>query len=221
MIYIYHISISEEKHELLLQKFLSSFPLDFQQKIRSYRRWQDAQLSLLGRLLLNHGIQKNTQLKKVQSKMLFNKYNKPYFEDKEINFNISHSGEIVVCAISETDTIGVDIEIMNEININDFKFQMTANEWSTIVRATDQQMAFYNYWTQKEAVIKAHGKGLSIPLKSFEVIANTTVIETETFYTLKVDIEENYLCSVASEKQLLNEQIIIKKISIEDILIHS
>ncbi|MEM6685369.1 MAG: 4'-phosphopantetheinyl transferase superfamily protein [Bacteroidota bacterium] len=218
MIYIYYAFISEKNHGLLLQKFLSNFPLDFQQKILSYRRWQDAQLSLLGRLLLSQGVLKNSQLKTVNSKILFNEYNKPYFEGKEINFNISHSGEIVVCAISETDTIGVDIEIINEININDFKSQMTTSEWNSVVYATDQQVAFYNYWTQKEAVVKTHGKGLSIPLQSFEINDNTTTIEAETFYTYEVDLEENYLCYVAYKQQIENQQMIIKKIAIQDIL---
>ncbi len=218
MIYIFYSYISEKNHGLLLQKFLSNFPLDFQQKILSYRRWQDAQLSLLGRLLLNQGILKNSQLKTVNSKILFNDYNKPYFEDKEINFNISHSGEIVICAISEPYTIGVDIEVMNTININDFKSQMTTNEWNLIVNATNQKVAFYNYWTQKEAVVKAHGKGLSIPLQSFEIKDNATSVDAKMFYTSKVDLEEDYMCYIAYEQEINTDNVIVKKIAIEDIL---
>lgn len=218
MIYIFYSYISEKNHGLLLQKFLSNFPLDFQQKILSYRRWQDAQLSLLGRLLLNQGILKNSQLKTVNSKILFNDYNKPYFEDKEINFNISHSGEIVICAISEPYTIGVDIEVMNTININDFKSQMTVNEWNLIVNTTNQKVAFYNYWTQKEAVVKAHGKGLSIPLQSFEIKDNATSVDAKMFYTSKVDLEEDYMCYIAYGQEINTDNVIVKKIAIEDIL---
>ncbi|WP_430412916.1 4'-phosphopantetheinyl transferase family protein [Kordia sp.] len=220
MIYIYYTHISEQKHELLLQNFLPNFPLDFQQKIRSYRRWQDAQSSVLGRLLLKYGISKNKHLKTVNSKILFNTYNKPYFENKEVNFNISHSGEIVICAISESHDIGIDIETMNTININDFKMQMTDYEWNLINNASDQQAAFYNYWTQKEAVVKAHGKGLSIPLQSFEIKANTTEMDSKLFYTSKIKLAEKYTCYVASTREISKENSDVHTISIEDILLN-
>ena len=82
----------------------------------------------------------------------------------------------------------------------------------------DQQKAFYNYWTQKEAVVKAHGKGLSIPLQSFEIKDNTTIIDTKTFYASKINLEEKYMCYVAYGQEINKDNIIIKRIDMDDIL---
>ena len=72
--------------------------------------------------------------------------------------------------------IGIDIEKIEPIKISDFKSQMTNNEWESVNNSKDTERSFFCYWSQKEAVIKTHGKGLTIPLKSFEVQNNKTTI---------------------------------------------
>lgn len=132
-------------------------------------------------------------------KVHYTRYNKPYFEDHVIQFNISHSGEIVVCAITDATEIGIDIEIITDVAIDDFKIQMTKNEWNKISNSNDQKNAFFEYWTQKEAVIKAHGHGLTIPLQSFEIIDNQTRIQGEKFYLKEIKIDEKYKCTISSK----------------------
>ncbi len=196
MIKIFHANIEHAVHKKLLQTYLHSFPQEFRAKILSYRRWQDAQLSLLGRLLLRHGL-KTIEKANLENDLQYTDYNKPYFKNNEITFNISHSGNIVVCAISERHEVGIDIEIMDSINIQDFKLQMTNNEWTTIVNATNKQTAFYNYWTQKEAVVKAGGKGLSTNLISFEIKNNFVKLDNNTFFVQNVEINKEYKTSLA------------------------
>ena len=77
MIYIYYAYISEENHENLLENEISRFSFDFQEKIKRYRRWQDAQLSLLGRILLLKGIKENYNQDYQNKKIQYTKYNKP------------------------------------------------------------------------------------------------------------------------------------------------
>ena len=60
---------------------------------------QDAQLSLLGRVLLAKGVeQMNCSFDK--SDIKYTPYNKPYFDSIDVRFNISHSGKVVVCALT-------------------------------------------------------------------------------------------------------------------------
>lgn len=74
------------------------------------------------------------------------------------HFNSSHAGEVVICAFSNTYELGIDIEEIKDIELDAFKDQRTANEWRAVVQAESKQEAFYEYWTKKEAVIKAwHG----------------------------------------------------------------
>ena len=197
MIHIYYSYISEEHHEILLEKFSTKFSVDFQEKIKRFRRWQDAQLSLLGRVLLFNGISEIYGNDCHFNEIKYTKYNKPYFEGSPIKFSISHSGEIVVCALSNEHEIGIDIEEILDIEIADFKSQMTESEWNKIAFSNNKKDSFFDYWTQKESVIKAHGTGLSTPLKSFEIIDDTTIIAGETFFLHKIDIDEQYKCFIS------------------------
>ena len=127
----------------------------------------------------------------------YTRYNKPFFSNLDLKFNISHSGNLVLCAISEIFDIGIDVELMNDIDIENFRNQMTLYEWKKISQGKCRKIAFYEYWTEKEAVLKAIGKGLSVPLKSFEVKNNLVKIDNYTFFIQKVEINKEYKISLA------------------------
>lgn len=209
MIHIYYAYLSEKNHENLLKTNMQKFPKDYQDKIKNFRRWQDAQSSILGRLLLYKGIKKINKIDIQYDDLKYTKYQKPYLENSSLKFNISHSGEIVVCALCNNYEIGIDIEIMTSIELLDFKGQMTSKEWDSILSSNNSKKSFFEYWTQKEAVIKAHGSGLAIDLQSFEILNNTTQIKDEKFFLKKIMIDENYKCYIAQNVNI--NQISIKK----------
>ena len=107
----------------------------------------------------------------------YNQYGKPSlapeFSSTLLNFNLSHSGSMALFAITRNMEIGVDVERVH----SDFEYEEIAkrffsvNEVATLrTIPTEKKLeAFYNCWTRKEAYIKAHGKGLSLPLDSFDV----------------------------------------------------
>ncbi|REG91603.1 4'-phosphopantetheinyl transferase family protein [Flavobacterium aquicola] len=206
MIYIYYAFISENNHEKLMQEFLLRFPIDFQNKIKSYQRWEDAQLSLLGRILLYRGTDNFNGTYK-ETSVKYTKYKKPYFGEDKVCFNISHSGEIVVCAVTNVCDIGIDIELQRDIQIQDFQSEMTEGEWIKISTSFNKKGSFYNYWTQKEAVIKGGGKGLSVPLKSFEISKNIAIVENKKFFLKEIKLDSKYKCHIATSK-LVNEKYI-------------
>ncbi|MBP4137074.1 4'-phosphopantetheinyl transferase family protein [Flavobacterium geliluteum] len=216
MIYIYYSYLSKENHESLLKNDLPKFPLDYQEKIKRYRRWQDAQLSLLGRILLFNGIEEIYKQNPHDKVIKHTKYSKPYFDNDLIRFNISHSGDIVVCALSDKHEIGIDVEIVTEIEIDEFKSQMTEIERNNVMLSSNIKDSFFDYWTQKEAVIKAHGNGLSIPLKSFEILDNTTKIDDEKYYLKELKIDKKYKCYISLKMDI--SEISIKKHIINPII---
>ena len=196
MTHIVYSYILQKNHNRLLQEFLENFPSDFQEKILKYKNWEDAQLSLLGRLLLKYGLRKINKAY-LDKELHYSKYNKPYLLNSEVRFNISHSGDIVVCAITDSNDIGIDIEKIYEINVNDFKSQLTAAEWKQLKSSDNTKNTFFKYWTKKEAVIKANGMGLSLPLNSFDIVNNHTSLNEENFFIKEIELDLDYKCHLA------------------------
>lgn len=191
-----------DKHEALLEKHLPEFPGSYQQKIRQFRYREDAQRSLAGRLLLYRAMQDIYHIDCLKTELSYNAFGKPYFEQKPVRFNISHSGDVVICALSSGNEIGIDIELMLPLDPEDFRGQMTEREWEYIAASSDKMVAFYDYWTQKEAVIKAQGRGLSTPLDKFEVRNRKTLLRGQAFFLEQLTVDRQYRCHVAATEQI-------------------
>ncbi len=93
-----------------------------------------------------------------------------------VHFNMAHSGERAVYAISKNRPVGIDIEYLDR----GIAFERVARrffapaEFDALqkVPATRRRRAFFALWTGKEAVIKATGRGLSQSLARFEIAAD-------------------------------------------------
>ncbi|MEI3790604.1 MULTISPECIES: 4'-phosphopantetheinyl transferase family protein [unclassified Chryseobacterium] len=204
--------IDEQKHQYLLHKYSKICTEEFNAKILKYRRWQDAQLSLLGRVLLQYGLENHFDIKDYEIDRTTNY--KPFLKNQDLHFNISHAGNIVVCGISKF-SIGIDIEYIDpKISYNDFKSQITINEFNKMHFSGDKARSFFTYWTEKEAVIKAHGKGLLIPLQSFEVFQGQTLIDKEKFYLKEIFIHQEYQCCIASNNDIRKQNIQLEQINL-------
>lgn len=206
MLTLLHTDLNEYK--ISIKQYAHTFPPTFQQKIQALRRPQDQQAAILGRLLLKKEME--TQMKEpINWKNLhYNKFGKPYWKDSKVEFNIAHAQELVVCVFQKEHPIGIDIEKVRPIEIEDFRNQMTEKEWYRVQSAKDQERAFFEYWTQKEAVIKANGKGLSLGLKTWELDDNlsSVILENETWYVQAVEMHPDYCCHIATT-QLITEKI--------------
>jgi len=107
----------------------------------------------------------------------YNSFGKPVLvgqtETEKINFNVSHSGDLGLFAVTRQREIGVDIEYV----VPEFATLEIAEKFFSAGEVTalrnlppnDLIEGFFNCWVRKEAYIKALGKGLSIPLDQFEV----------------------------------------------------
>jgi len=146
---------------------LDRLPDVLQPKILRFRRWEDAHAALLGKLLLQLALKANDFPHTLQQ-LCYTAEAKPYFPAGP-NFNISHSGNRVVCALSTAGRVGIDIEAIKPLSFDDFQTQFTPNEWLAIRGAADPVAAFYRFWTAKESLIKADGRGLGIPLLELDV----------------------------------------------------
>ncbi len=112
-----------------------------------------------------------------QLRFSYNPYGKPdlapEFDGHGLRFNMSHSHEVTLIAITRGREIGLDIELIRP----DLAYEQIARrffspgEVATLLALPPnlRQEAFFVCWTRKEAYIKARGEGLSYPLDQFEV----------------------------------------------------
>ncbi len=105
----------------------------------------------------------------------YSKAGKPSLDsgNGELEFNVSHSGEVALLAFTRRRALGVDVEQIRE----NFDHEAIAGRFFSSLE--QQQLAslppaerysgFFRCWTRKEAYIKAEGTGLSLPLQQFDV----------------------------------------------------
>jgi 4'-phosphopantetheinyl transferase len=88
-----------------------------------------------------------------------------------LHFNLSHSGEWIVAAFSFLSEIGIDIECRKrtprmESIVRHFFHPDEIETWCS-TSDTEQKTLFFQYWTMKEALLKATGDGLYASTKDF------------------------------------------------------
>jgi 4'-phosphopantetheinyl transferase len=92
---------------------------------------------------------------------------------RQIEFNVSHSGDIALLAFAQGRAVGVDVEKVR----SDFEHEAIARRFFSeqeqlqlaALLPEERYSGFFRCWTRKEAYIKAQGVGLSLPLDQFDV----------------------------------------------------
>jgi 4'-phosphopantetheinyl transferase len=90
-----------------------------------------------------------------------------------LQFNLSHSAEGALLAVTRGLALGIDLELVrpmeNMLSLAARYFAAREAQELERVAPAQQELAFFNCWTRKEAILKACGKGLSLPLDRFVV----------------------------------------------------
>jgi len=101
-----------------------------------------------------------------------------------LHFNVSHTDGLVVVAVARGHRVGVDVEAVSRPVLEDVPERHFAPSEVAALRArpaADQPRMFFDYWTLKEAYIKARGLGLAIPLDRFAFTLPADGCPTITF----------------------------------------
>lgn len=217
--YLFYFDVSNLSEE----NYVKLIPLisDYRKnKIENCRNKNNKKLSLCSELLLRYAY----RYLGVESKYLFdlNNYGKPYLNDCDLYFNISHCKDYVVCAIS-SDEIGCDIELISEPNMAIAERYFNTSEYNKIKQLEnrkDIKDIFYRYWTLKESFIKNIGYGLSIPLNEFFIVIDESIgiiqnINNNTYYFEEINIDSRYKCSIC---KLNNNKTNVINVSEKDII---
>ena len=139
-----------------------------QEKIDFYRFEKDKKLSCGAYLLLKKLLHEENV---IEPHFKTEKYGKAYISNYEnIHFNLSHSGKMVLCAISDRE-VGADVEyIDSEIDLDIAKNYFYNSEYESIMNSENSPEEFFKYWVLKESYMKYTGLGMNLELDSFEII---------------------------------------------------
>lgn len=208
-------------------KLLSFVSREKKERIMRFYKFEDAQRTLLGDILARYAIYKRLGLRNHDLIFSINEYGKPILtEPKGIYFNISHSGNWVVCAIDEKQ-VGIDIEQITQIDLKIAERFFSSNEYLSIINQPNEirQEFFYKLWTLKEAYIKAVGKGLSMPLDSFSIMITNDEInilengKISGYSSFQICLNDNTflaICSLSKEfkdPKFMNSTDFIKEVN--------
>jgi 4'-phosphopantetheinyl transferase len=104
----------------------------------------------------------------------YNAHGKPSIAEPAgipLKFNLSHTSGLVICGVTSAGELGVDVEHLHRAcSILDLARRYFAEPETAYLEQTPperQAAVFLEFWTLKEAYVKARGVGLSMPLADF------------------------------------------------------
>lgn len=165
MVYVYALDLEKLKAPEECPEIFASLPEYRRKKIESFRN-PNGKLESFGAGVL---LKKVCSLHGVSDHRIFvGEHGKPQIE--EFYFNLSHSGNMVLCAVSEKP-VGCDIEKIETPTLRIAKRFFTEKENEYLENIEENKMAeeFFRLWTMKEAYVKMTGEGLTCSLKEFEI----------------------------------------------------
>lgn len=130
-------------------------------------------------------------------------YGRPFIQNSEIDFNISHSGNYVVCVVSNIAKVGVDIEKMLPVDPNLLRYLFDGLKVDNC--SSRDVTNFYHEWTAREAIVKADGRGMSLPLHNIRVQSKKGNADGQVYWLLKMLFDEEHILHVASNMPVGHE----------------
>jgi 4'-phosphopantetheinyl transferase len=203
------VKLLHMERDLSYNEFCNLLPLisaDKRDRIGRFHHFIDKQRTLFGELLVRMEISQSLLIPNSNIEMSTDEYGKPHLVGhSDFHFNISHAGRYVVCAFSDAP-VGIDIEEILPVDMKIAERFFAEREKEYIFEQTSesaQREAFYRVWTMKEAYIKREGRGLGIPLPSFDVLDIVTAYFNEIYSNSKM------ICHCCTSKPEKSNSILI------------
>ena len=162
---LYRININTLEDPLQNEKLLEQVGPDRRNKVIRYLQPDDRKRSLGAGIMIRKLLGENGLS---ESSLKYSENGKPAVD--HLYFNISHAGDYVVGVVSDCE-VGCDIEqnVNAPLEIAEHYFYSSEREY--IEAAVDPGKAFFTLWTLKESYMKMTGRGMGLPLDSFEIVS--------------------------------------------------
>ena len=201
MIDVYYTALKQTWTLATVNERMRVLPDELQAKNLRYRFWEDRCRHLLGKLMLVEGLRRYKMDKECLKQLRYNRYGRPSL-DGTVDFNISHSGEHVVCVVANHAKVGVDIEKRKPVDFKDFTNVMSRVQWMRIKGSADPTRTFFDYWAAKESVIKADGRGMSAPVRDICIEDKRAILEGKEWFLTSPSLFSDSSFCIASDRPL-------------------
>ncbi len=175
-------------------------PAERRAKIDALRHAADKRLSLGVWLLLAAALRKRGI---AAPRLAYDENGKPYLSEyPEVHVSLSHSGEAVMCAVSDGE-VGCDIERLGDADISLAARFFHPAEQARLAAApkAEKRTLFYRIWTAKESFAKCTGQGIAHGMRDFCTEPSGTVCCGEKHYYIKYVDFDGYAACVCTEAQ--------------------
>lgn len=224
MVQIYAVAISNFPNTQLIP-LLSCVSREKSEKLSRFHRQEDLIRGLIGDLLVRKVISETFAVPVKRMVFRTHTYGKPYLAmpNNSFHYNVSHSGEWVVCAIDDSP-VGIDIEKIQPIQLEIPRRFFAPEEVEFIEKALSdvrRQERFFSVWTAKESYIKAIGQGLSHSLNNFSTVREGSVEGLRVFdhcqwYLNSYSLDDKYALTICRQNSRSCET--IRVISLDTII---
>ena len=164
MMKLYRINVNTLDDPLENKRLLGLVGTERRKKVIRYRMPDDRKRSLGAGIIIRKILEENGLS---ESCLKYSENGKPVADN--VFFNVSHAGDYVVGVSSDCE-VGCDIEKIVNAPLKIAEQYFKAEEERYIKAACDPDKAFFILWTLKESYMKMTGKGMNLPLDSFEII---------------------------------------------------
>lgn len=145
---------------------LHRLPEVFHAPVRRHNTWQGRHTALFGKVLLQTLLHRAGYPTDALARLRVGPHGKPFLNDR-VDFNVAHSGGLVVVALSDESPVGIDAEKIRPVALEDLRGAMRPDEYAAL--RGQPEAAFFAWWTRKESLAKATGQGLSHGLGGLRV----------------------------------------------------
>ena len=143
-------------------------------RIARKRSSSDKLLSLTAGLLISLEVSRRTGIPHGKIRYTHGAFGKPYLENEQLQFSLSHTSG-AVCAAFSDEEVGVDIERRDRRVSGRIRERILSENEKPLVSSTEELLRL---WVKKEAFLKRLGTGIADDLRG----ADTTLMQdTEAF----------------------------------------